>query len=133
MNPKKKGKKVSIKKIKKGGNYHFTCSIKVQKEIMEVWEEITSVVLLSPSTSPTTLFERPDTIWLILLTPNQIGLAPNCICESTELPLMKMKLGFSDFCTKSHTQVHFCHYRTQHHLLHKCSHPCTLVGISATT
>ena len=57
-------------------------------------------------------------LWLILPTPNQIGPAPNCICESTELPLMKMKmkLGFSDFCTQSHTQVRFCHSRTQHHL-----------------
>jgi len=72
----------------------------------------------------------PILAWLILPTPNQIGPAPNCICESTELPLMKMKLGFSDFCTQSHTQVCFCHSRTQHHLSHEHSHSCILVDIS---
>jgi len=67
---------------------------------------------------------------LILPTPNQIGPVPNCICESTEIPLMKMKLGFSDFCTQSHTQVRLCHPHTQHHLSHERPHPRTLVGIS---
>jgi len=47
---------------------------------------------------------------LILPAPNQIRPISNCICESTELSLMKMKLESSDFYTQSHLQgfLPFC-------------------------
>jgi len=40
MNPKEKGKKIITKKKKKGQNYYFTCSMKVQQESMEIQQEI---------------------------------------------------------------------------------------------
>ena len=46
--------------------------------------------------------------------PNQIRPVPNCVCENTELFLMKIKLELSDFCAQSHIQwfLPFCTHRS---------------------